>query len=262
MKSKVIALLLALVLMGASSVVLSSCGKNDEENISSEVEETETTEPFKEIEWPDSELANLIPKPKSTFGRIEWEYSDDFKITLGKITKQQYQDYVKECKEKGFKEDYEKGEDYYRAENKDGYYLSLDYEEGDIMTVHLESPYDDGEDSNNNEDEETESKNKTSSKSKSSSKAKSDSSKVSAGFKKTMDEYEAFMDDYVDFMKKYKKSSDVAAMLTEYTEMMSKYTDFTEKIDDIDEDSLSTADAAYYVEVTARVAKKLAEVAD
>ena len=260
MKTKVIALLLALVLMGTSAVVLSSCGKNYEENVVSEIDETETTEPFKEIEWPDSELAKLIPKPNSTFGRIEWEYSSEFKITLGKTTKQQYKDYVKECKEKGFKEDYEKGDDYYRAENKDGYYLSLDYEEGNIMIVHLESPYDDDEDSDNNEDEETESKSTKSSKSKSSSKSNSDSSKVSADFKKTMDEYEAFMDEYVDFMKKYNKSSDVAGMLTEYSEVMSKYADFTEKIDDIDEDSLSTADAAYYVEVTARVTKKLAEI--
>lgn len=259
---KFIALLLTLVLMGTSAIALSSCGDNNEDLLS-QIEAIETTEPFKEIEWPDSDIAKLIPKPESTFGRIEWESSDGFSITLGKITESKYKDYVKACKDKGFKEDYEKGDDYYRAENKEKYYLSLEYEKGNIMSVRLESPSDD-EDDLDDEDEETSSKSKTSSKAKTSSKEKSSKAKsgVSADFKKTMDEYESFMNDYVAFMKKYKKSDNSLELLDDYTDMMSKYTDFAKEIEDIDEDSLSTDDYAYYVEVTGRVAKILAEIGE
>ena len=40
---------------------------------------------------------------------------------------------------------------------------------------------------------------------------------------------------------------------------MTKYSEFAEKIDAIDEDSLSDSDYDYYIEVTTRVTKKLAD---
>ena len=50
--------------------------------------------------------------------------------------------------------------------------------------------------------------------------------------------------------------------MKDYTDFVSKYADWGKKIDDIDEDSLSKADYDYYIDVTARVTKKLAEVAE
>lgn len=70
------------------------------------------------------------------------------------------------------------------------------------------------------------------------------------------------MNDYVDFMKKYTSSDNPAGLMKDYTEIVSKYADWGKKIDDIDEDSLSKADYDYYIDVTARVTKKLAEVAE
>ena len=49
-------------------------------------------------------------------------------------------------------------------------------------------------------------------------------------------------------------------MLSDYVDYMQKYNDFVKKGYDIDEENLSTADALYYAEVNARVAKKLAQV--
>ncbi|MDO4976729.1 MAG: hypothetical protein Q4E53_05640 [Eubacteriales bacterium] len=43
---------------------------------------------------------------------------------------------------------------------------------------------------------------------------------------------------------------------------MTKYADAMEKMDEVDEDGLSTADYAYYIEVMARVQKKLLEVGE
>jgi len=70
------------------------------------------------------------------------------------------------------------------------------------------------------------SKKEQSSKKESSKEESSESEEVSSSFKETMDEYEEFMD----------------------------------KVSKIDEDSLSSADLAYYLDVTNRVNKKLLEV--
>ncbi len=83
---------------------------------------------------------------------------------------------------------------------------------------------------------------------------------VSTNFKETMDSYEAFIDEYVEFMNKYQESDDTAAMLADYSEFVSKYKDYATKIDEINEDELSAADLAYYIEVTGRVNSKLASI--
>ncbi len=83
---------------------------------------------------------------------------------------------------------------------------------------------------------------------------------VSTNFKETMDSYEAFIDEYVEFMNKYQESDDTAAMLADYSEFVSKYKDYATKIGEINEDELSAADLAYYIEVTGRVNSKLASI--
>ena len=42
--------------------------------------------------------------------------------------------------------------------------------------------------------------------------------------------------------------------------IMTKYADYMQKLNDVDTDNLSTADAAYYTKVQARIVKKLAEI--
>ncbi len=49
-------------------------------------------------------------------------------------------------------------------------------------------------------------------------------------------------------------------MLSEYTELLSQYNTYMDKVSKIDEDELSSADLAYYLDVTNRVNKKLLEV--
>ena len=85
--------------------------------------------------------------------------------------------------------------------------------------------------------------------------------KVSKEFKKTMDKYEDFIDEYVKFMKSYQDSDDVMGMLNDYTEYMSKYQEVMDGLNSIDEDELSDADLAYYLEVNSRISKKLLEAA-
>ncbi len=80
---------------------------------------------------------------------------------------------------------------------------------------------------------------------------------VTPSFKETMDAYEAFFDEYVSFMKKYMANPTDMGLLTDYLSFMSKYTEYMDKIDDMDQDEMSDADLAYYLEVTARIEAKL-----
>ena len=113
--------------------------------------------------------------------------------------------------------------------------------------------------SNNNSSSSSSSNNSSSSSNNSSSSSTSNSS-TDVSFRKAMDEYESFMNRYVDFMKKYKNSSDVTSMHADYSKMMQDYAKFADSIRNYNQSNLSAADWAYYLEVTARVNKKLLEV--
>ena len=92
--------------------------------------------------------------------------------------------------------------------------------------------------------------------------AASDSSEegISAEFKEAMDSYEAFINEYADFMKKYHESGNPTEMLMDYSNYLIKYTDTMDKIEKIDYENLTIQEQQYYIEVTARIEKKLLEV--
>lgn len=87
------------------------------------------------------------------------------------------------------------------------------------------------------------------------------SSGVSPEFKATMDEYETFFDEYVEFMKAYEADPSSADLIAQYADIMTQYAEAMQAMSEIDPDSLSPADAAYYIEVSARIAERTAEVA-
>lgn len=82
----------------------------------------------------------------------------------------------------------------------------------------------------------------------------------SAQFRAFIDGYEKFMDEYIAFMIKYKSSSNPTDMLVDYTNLLTNYAEYMSKIDMYNEKNLSTADYAYYLEVTTRINKKLLQV--
>lgn len=84
---------------------------------------------------------------------------------------------------------------------------------------------------------------------------------ISPEFKETMDSYEAFFDEYVEFMNNYDANTSDPELLMEYAELMSKEADMLQKMEAMDESDMTTAEAAYYLEVTARIEAKLATVA-
>ncbi len=75
-----------------------------------------------------------------------------------------------------------------------------------------------------------------------------------------LDSYERFVDEYVAFMRKYKQNPTDLSLLTEYADIMQKYSDFETAIDRYDSNSMSTADASYYLEVTTRCTQKMLKI--
>ncbi|MDO4466219.1 MAG: hypothetical protein Q4C49_04355 [Bacillota bacterium] len=75
-----------------------------------------------------------------------------------------------------------------------------------------------------------------------------------------LDSYESFMNEYVEFMKKYEENPTDITLLGEYADFLTKYNDFVQKMDAYDTDTMSNEDAAYYLEVQARVLKNLSTV--
>lgn len=93
-----------------------------------------------QIQWPSSDVAKLLPVPKSNIGSISWENSGGFVIYIGNTTKAEYNEYVNACSAKGFNVDYNKGDDYYYADNTDGYHISLRYEGNNVMWIRADEP--------------------------------------------------------------------------------------------------------------------------
>lgn len=82
-------------------------------------------------------------------------------------------------------------------------------------------------------------------------------------FKAAMDSYENFMNEYVNFMKKYMADPSDMSLLMDYADYMSKYSDFVEDFEEWeDDDDMNAAETAYYIDVQARVSKKLLEITE
>ena len=86
-----------------------------------------------------------------------------------------------------------------------------------------------------------------------------DDDTINPDFKAAMDSYEKFMDEYVAFMKKYKNNPTDLSLLSDYAEYMSDYADFVADFEGWENEDLNAAELAYYVDVQARVSKKLLE---
>ena len=210
-----------------------------------------------ELKWPSSEIGKQLPVPKSKVGNFKIESASQLSIYVGETSQGDYEAYVEACAEKGFTEGYSRDDDYYHAKNAGGYSLSLKYEGYNTMKIELYGDRTSGSlEEEMKEPEETEKP-----KPEKSPESSGTESAVDPDLKAFLDEYEAFMDQYVEFMKKYAESDDTAGMLADYTKMMKQYAEFAEKADQYEEGELSTADLAYYLEVSNRINQKLLEIA-
>lgn len=285
MKKKIVMLMLSVSMM---TTMFTGCGGNKDSNSKVETNLTKNIDDYKEIDWPTTELAKLIPVPKSNIGSIIMEEEDGFIIDIANTSTEDYDTYVKECIDNGFDVDYYKSDDSYMAEDQNGNSLSLSIDDNYVMNVALSKPSDTSKDdsemstedvnkaakklgntlknikksidndSNISDESDTSSNDKT--ESKDTSDENVGDSEIRADVKETLDSYESFMNEYVEFMKKYNDSDDTASMLADYSKMMTKYADYTQKINALNDKDLTTAENAYLLEVQSRVLTKLNEI--
>ena len=159
------------------------------------------------------------------------------------------------CRDKGFTVDYNKGDNYYRANNDAGWQVSIDYEGNQIMSIRIDAP----DSSSGSTTSEPSPDSSTSS-----ATAQNDGKLVNGmrkDFKEAMDSYEAFMNEYVAFMKKYNANPNDPTLMADYARYMSKYADACEKFNKWESAAMNDAETAYYIDVQARVSKKLLEAA-
>ena len=126
------------------------------------------------------------------------------------------------CRDKGFTVDYNKGDNYYRANNDAGWQVSIDYEGNQIMSIRIDAP----DSSSGSTTSEPSPDSSTSS-----ATAQNDGKLVNGmrkDFKEAMDSYEAFMNEYVAFMKKYNANPNDPTLMADYARYMSKYADACE----------------------------------
>lgn len=211
-----------------------------------------------EISWPASKAGNQLPAPESTVGKFSSEHDEDFFVYIGNTSKESYNNYVKACSEKGFTVDYDKGDDYYTAKNSEGWRVSIKYEGFNIMSIDIDKP------SSSTDNAVTAPAAPETEKAAEENKA-NDTQLVNGmrkDFKEAMDSYEAFMNEYVEFVKKYQSNPNDAKLLADYAKYMSKYTDMCDKFDKWENQNLNATEQVYYIDVQARVSKKLLEVAN
>ena len=215
------------------------------------------------ITWPTSAAGKQLPTPKSTTGKFSYEYSDNFFVYVGNTSRTDYAEYVNACSEKGFNVDYSKGDDYYYADNSEGWHVSIRYEGNSIMSIDIDAPGED--DDNDTSTPSTDSSTQTPEPDpteKEPDKDISNNSGIDPDFKAAMDSYEKFMDEYVAFMKKYKENPSNLGLLADYAKYMSKYADFVEDFEKLADEEMNAAETAYYIDVQARVSKKLLEITE
>ena len=224
---------------------------------------------FGSIAWPTSELGFSVPEPKSSEGKFEYEYAEHFLVYVKIADKAEYEDYIDSCSAYGLDKNYDKGDTYYRADDENGYHISVSYEGNNIMSIEASSPEKDEPqtaapvtDTEEKTDSVTAEQNTAvSSAEPETKKTDSSPSGLRSDFKEAMDSYEKFIDEYVAFMKKYKANPGDISLLADYTSFISRLTDVTEKFDKWESSGLSDAELTYYLEVQSRASKKLADAA-
>lgn len=213
------------------------------------------------ITWPNSTAGNKLPTPKSTTGEFSFEHDDSFFVYVGNMTKDDYNEYVNACSEKGFNVDYNKGDTYYQADDAEGWRISLAYEGNSIMTIRIDAPNEEEPEETSKPEETTKPEETAQPEETTKPEDTPNDSGIDPDFKAAMDSYEEFMDEYVAFMKKYSDNPSDLGLLPDYAKFMADYADFVADFEKWEDAELNTEETKYYIEVQSRVNQKLLDIA-
>lgn len=93
-----------------------------------------------DFKWPEHELASMIPKLSGKTGVAETKTEDTIEIVLYDVTEAEFKSYISSCEKVGYTVDSEKKDTSFNGFNKDGYKLSVSYNEMKAMTITVNAP--------------------------------------------------------------------------------------------------------------------------
>ena len=104
------------------------------------------TDDGEKITWSNLILGKVIPQPKSDVAEIVTNTEEDLLVYIKKTSTDDFYDYIKACKDKGFTVDAEQLTYSFNAYNESGYKLSLFYNDSDKeMHIDVDAPVKYGE---------------------------------------------------------------------------------------------------------------------
>jgi len=205
-----------------------------------------------EFSWPTDGVGSEIPKTKSTSGKIYTKDFDLFSVVVEKMTKNDFNDYIEECKKIGYDVDYEKLDTIYTAKNSNGNLINISYIGGNQVNISVKTKSRIEQDEIKLKEEQEEKQNDSTT-----TKEETKNNELRVDFKKSMDSYEEFIDQYVKFMKKYNNNPDDFSLIKEYLDYVEKYEEFKSNYKKWEYENLNDKEKKYYIEVEKRVSKKL-----
>lgn len=105
------------------------------------------------FEWQTNGLFALLPEPTTNNGHIVWELEEQIYVELYNISSENFESYVKECRDVGFSVDVTKNDTIFYASDKKGYGLSIFYDDDtNVMKVYVDS-YDIADENSENSSE-------------------------------------------------------------------------------------------------------------
>ena len=119
---------------------LTGCGLEVNSDTGLGIEQTEqmSEKVYQELIWPESAIALMIPVPESNFGEVEWESSDGLAILVAETPKAKFNDYVDACYNSGFNVNYQRGSNYFYADNAEKCHLFLKSKDNNVMLIQLQ----------------------------------------------------------------------------------------------------------------------------
>lgn len=238
--------------------------------------------------WPQSTLAGMIPTPESKYGKVGAEQEEFFSIEVYKVSKEDFEKYVEDCKNKGFILDYMGNDNFYSAEHADGYSLQLTYNQKektmsiilsvskqdtsydekaeDILSVKSDETLEEEagiENTESNTEESVAEETAGETDDEGGESAERSEKNIRPEFKEVLDGYEQFMGSYCEFMGKYtdpNNAGDIVSMMADYTKLLKEEVEWSEKVDALEDEEMTDAEAKYYADVMLRVSQKMIEV--
>lgn len=102
--------------------------------------EIDTTDYNATFDWQTNDLFSYLPEPQTNYGRIERESEKQIIIDLYQISQEDFDSYVKACRNSGFSYEVTKTDSVFYAENADGYDLDISYDNSTkVMHISLDS---------------------------------------------------------------------------------------------------------------------------